>query len=92
MISKSCQTSPTLSQDDTERFQKIIEDNTACCRQLEVTCMSLQAEKDIIEKDLEEARENVQYLSKRILELENGTVNVKMNNVQQSINNQISVG
>lgn len=68
-----------------------MEDNTvrleASCRQLEVVCTNLQAEKDITERDLEEARENVEYLSKRIEELERGTVNVKINNTQT--NNKI---
>ncbi|RZB39809.1 intracellular protein transport protein USO1-like [Asbolus verrucosus] len=74
MSNKSCQTPPTLYQEDTEKFQKIMEEYTygleASCRQLEIMCTNLQSEKEMTEKELDETRENVEFLCKRVKELE----------------------
>ncbi|KAJ3662990.1 hypothetical protein Zmor_007303 [Zophobas morio] len=71
---KICQTPPTLYQEDTERFQKIMEENTyrleTSCRQLEMVCSNLQNEKEMTEKELDEAKENVEMLCKKVKELE----------------------
>ncbi|XP_044269179.1 centrosomal protein of 120 kDa-like [Tribolium madens] len=71
---KTCQTPPTLYQEDTEKFQKIMEENTyrleASCKQLEIVCTNLQNEKELTEKELDQARENVEMLCGRVKELE----------------------
>jgi DNA repair exonuclease SbcCD ATPase subunit len=71
---KTCQTPPTLYQEDTEKFQKIMEENTyrleASCKQLEMVCTNLQNEKEMTEKELDEAKENVEFLCKRVKDLE----------------------
>lgn len=51
-----------------------MEENTyrleASCKQLELVCTNLQTEKEMTEKELDEARENVEMLCRRVKELE----------------------
>jgi HPt (histidine-containing phosphotransfer) domain-containing protein len=51
-----------------------MEENTyrleASCKQLEMVCTNLQNEKEMTEKELDEAKENVEFLCKRVKDLE----------------------
>lgn len=74
LADKTCQTPPTLYQEDTEAFQKIMEQNAhkleVSLKQLELVCNKLQQEKEITEKELDETKENLAYYCKRVKELD----------------------
>ena len=57
-----------------------MEENTyrleTSCRQLEMVCSNLQNEKEMTEKELDEAKENVEMLCKKVKELEEEIVSL----------------